>query len=83
MEKFKSKEEAQKAFEKEGLDYPKYQSGASKGKIKGSLDSLTLAYHEAKKEIKNEPVKKEEVSSKPVFHRGKPKKFNSFLFKKQ
>jgi hypothetical protein len=79
MEKFKSKKQAQEAFEKEGIEYPTFASGTNKGKIKGTLDELTNLYNDALKSIKNVPVE----SSKPIFHRGKPKKFNSFLFKKQ
>lgn len=59
MEKFKSQEEAQKAFEKEGFEYPKYKSGAKKGKIKGSLDSLTKMFLDAMKE--KAPKVEEEV----------------------
>jgi len=122
MEKFKSLDEAQKAFEKENFGYEVYKSGANKGTIKGSLSSLTKMFIEAlelrgdkpapKKEVAKKKVKKkvekkvekkieekveekvevkkevtekkEEVKpQKVVFHRGKPKKFNSFLFRKQ
>lgn len=118
MEKFKSLDEAQKAFEKENFGYEVYKSGANKGTIKGSLSSLTKMFIEAlelrgdkpapkkevakkkvkkkvekkvekkieeKVEVKKEAIeKKEEVKpQKVVFHRGKPKKFNSFLFRKQ
>ena len=112
MENFKSLEEAQKAFEKENFGFNIYKSGANKGKIKGSLSSLTKMFIEAlelrgeipspKKEVVKDVVKKivkkkvkeikeikevkEKVEEKPkkvVFHRGRPLKFNSFLFKKQ
>lgn len=114
MEVFKSREQAKKAFDEAGVEYPVFKSGAKKGQIKGSLDSLTKIFSEATKEIKNVPVATEEpievteeivvktveevveekveevvveeekisVPSKPVFHRGMPKRFNSQLFKK-
>jgi len=84
MEKFKSKKEAQKAFEQNNIEYPKFISGANKGKIKGSLDSLTNIYHSAIKKHSKKPIaEKKKVIKKVVFHRGRPLKFNSFLFKKQ
>ncbi len=99
MEKFKSLEEAQKAFEEKGFGFEVYKSGANKGTIKGSLSSLTKMYSEALKLIGEEPTPKKEAVKKKVkkavekkeeekpqevvFHRGKPKKFNSFLFRKQ
>ena len=66
MEKFKSKEEAQKAFEKEGLEYPKYSSGAQKGKIKGTLDSLFALYLKGLDDKKSNAPKVEEVLAPEV-----------------
>ena len=53
MEKFKSLKEAQEAFEKEGFEYPTYKSGAKKGHIKGTLDSLTKMFIDAMAEKKS------------------------------
>lgn len=115
MEQFKTRKEAQEAFDKTGIEYPVFKTGAKKGQIKGTLESLTKIFVEAMEKIKNvsvatkEPIKvteevveetaeevieekveevvkeeeKKSVPSKPKFHRGIPKKFNSQLFKKQ
>ena len=79
MENFTSKEEAQKAFEEKGIEYPKYASGDNEGKIKGNLDALTKIYSDAvvlivekevEKDIPSDPAveieKEEETTDKVV-----------------
>jgi hypothetical protein len=119
MVKFKSKQEAQEAFEKEGIEFPTYKSGGNEGKIKGSLDSLSsrfsrLSTDKVITEVVEEKVAevvtidddgdshtvelveedevvvedtievaeetKEVVSSKPIFHRLRPRTANPMKF---
>lgn len=70
MQIFKTKKEAQKAFDEAGIDYPKYDSGVNEGKIKGTLNTLSKIYSDAiadsEQEVeKDTPEVPSEVLDKP------------------